>query len=487
MAINLSLAERFAAAMVMLDPIGQDHVLHFYGGLDDVRRDKLLGQIEAIDWPEVARLIETHVKQTPPFHLPENLEPAPWFAWQPGADQEADYKAARAIGEQLIADGQVAAFTVAGGQGTRLGWEGPKGTFLATPIRQISLFACFAEYLRNIHRRYGEAVPWYIMTSPANHEATGAFFAENSFFDLDPEDVNFFPQAMMPAIDLASGKVLLEATDSLALSPNGHGGSLKALHTSGAIGEMQRRGVTQISYTQVDNPLVRMIDPLFLGLHVQNKAQMSSKMLPKVQPLEKLGNFCLADGKVTVIEYSDLPDELAHQRLPDGELRFRAGSTAIHAIDVDFVEALNSGIGGGDEGFALPFHRAEKTVAYVDLDSDQLIEPATPNAVKLEAFVFDALPLCDHSIIYETDRVDEFAPIKNADGQGAVDCAATSKQLQTQRAGRWLEQHGVNIAHNGDGQIDATIEISQITAIEPDDLSQISLPKMIGSGAEVLL
>ena len=199
---------------------------------------------------------------------------------------------------------------------------------------------------------------------------------------------------------------------------------------------MQSRGITQISYFQVDNPIVRCVDPTFIGVHDLDGAQMSSKMLPKAFPKEKLGNFCLIDGKMTVIEYSDLPDELAEQRLADGELRFRAGSIALHAIRVDFVETINKGSGSGggqdarDTGFALPFHRAEKKIPCIDLDTGAPIKPSKPNAVKLETFVFDALPLTSTSIIYETDRLDEFAPIKQAEG---VDSPATSEAWTTRR------------------------------------------------------
>ncbi|MEL7087445.1 MAG: UTP--glucose-1-phosphate uridylyltransferase, partial [Planctomycetota bacterium] len=276
-------------------------------------------------------------------------------------------------------------------------------------------------------------------------------------------------------------------------SPNGHGGSLKALWTRGAIADMKQRGVEQISYTQVDNPIVRMVDPLFLGLHALDGAQMSSKMLPKAFAKEKLGNFCLADGKMTVIEYSNLPDALAEQTTDSGELRFRAGSIALHSIRVDFVESINTSA----EGFSLPFNRAEKKVKFYDESAGQTVTPDRPNAVKLETFVFDALPRCDASIIYETDRVDEFAPIKNADtpgsgGQVETDSPASSKQIQTERAARWLESHGVQVARDpgsgaGLGRVQATIEIKQTTAIYPEDLAGLDLPAEVTTGQEVLL
>jgi UDP-N-acetylglucosamine/UDP-N-acetylgalactosamine diphosphorylase len=300
------------------------------------------------------------------------------------------------------------------------------------------------------------------MTSPQNDGPTRAFWEEHQYFGMKPGNVVFFPQDQMPAVGF-DGKVLLERKDSLALSPNGHGGSLMALWMRGAIADMKRRGITQISYFQVDNPIVRCIDPMFIGLHDLEGAQMSSKMLPKAFGKEKLGNFCLIDGKMTVIEYSDLPDELAEQRLANGELRFRAGSIALHAIRVDFVEEINSGAGG----FGLPFHRAEKKIACIDVETGAALKPEQPNAVKLETFVFDGLPLTRRSIIYETDRLDEFAPIKQEEG---IDSPATSEAWTTERNAQWLEAAGVRIPRKADGTADCVIEIASGFALYAGDL-----------------
>jgi UDP-N-acetylglucosamine/UDP-N-acetylgalactosamine diphosphorylase len=468
---------------MVLEGAGQAHVWQHLQKLKPVAQNELMAQVRSIDWNPIARLIQSHVVRKPKFVMPGNLEPAKSYPPQPTPDLAAQYREARALGEQLIRGGQVAAFTVAGGQGTRLGWDAPKGTFAVTPIRKLALFACFAEYLQKTQTKYRCRCPWYIMTSPANDADTRAYFEKNRCFSLDPRDVMFFPQAMMPAFDLATGQVLFESPTSLALSPDGHGGSLKALYRSDALSDMQRRGITQISYFQVDNPTVHAIDPLFIGLHALDGCQMSSKMVPKAYPREKLGNFCLVDGRVTIIEYSDLPDELAEQRIrggpQDGQLRFRAGSIAVHVIRVDFVQSLNA-----SKDFGLPYHRAEKKVPCWDFSRDALIEPSGPNAVKLETFVFDALPLCERSIIYETDRVEEFAPVKNADG---ADSPATCRALQIERAGRWLQSKNVIVPRDPKGEVDAVIEISPLTAIEPDDLNPAQLPKKIDRGSQVLL
>lgn len=490
--MTTTITDRYVAAKDVLEKIDQGHILKFYGELSEAQQNSLLTEIEGIDWPEVAALVKSHVEQKPKFELPESIKPVPWYPYRETSEVRAKYIEARRVGDKLIKAGKVAAFTVAGGQGSRLGWDAPKGTFPATPIRKLPLFACFAEYLHNIQHRYGVTVPWYIMTSPLNHADTVKFFEQNAYFGLDKKNLSFFPQAMFPALDMNTGKVLMAEKHAIALSPNGHGGSLKALFTSGAIADMRQRGITQLSYTQVDNPTVRMIDPLFLGLHELDKAEMSSKMLPKAYPKEKMGNFCIADGKVTVIEYTNLPDELAERRDDEGELVFKCGSIALHAIRVDFIEKLNTRpTETGTGGFALPWNRAEKKVGYIDLESGQPVTPQSPNAVKLETFVFDALPLCERSIVYETDRVDEFAPIKNADtpeGEpAATDSAQSSKALQTERAARWLEANGVEVPRKPDGSVDATIEIPQVTAIYPEDLKGKTLPSTIEPGAEILI
>ena len=229
--MTTTLADRRATVSDLLEQHDQAQLLTYYDELDEAGQQKLLDQIEAVDWPEVTRLIASHVKNKPTFSLGEKIEAAPAYPAEPTPELKDKYAEARERGEQLIRLGQVAAFVVAGGQGTRLGWDGPKGTYPATPIREASLFQVFAEYLLKLRAKYGAIVPWYVMTSPINHDATVAFFEEHDHFGLGAENVMLFPQAMMPAMQMQTGKCLLAAKDELALSPNGHGGSLKALWT----------------------------------------------------------------------------------------------------------------------------------------------------------------------------------------------------------------------------------------------------------------
>jgi len=270
--------------------------------------------------------------------------------------------------------------------------------------------------------------------------------------------------------------VLLGEKDSLALSPDGHGGSLRALHRSGALEDMRHRGVEHMSYFQVDNPLVHCIDPLFLGLHDLTGSEMSSKTIPKAGPLEKVGNFVSAGGVVQVIEYSDLPESLANQRNPDGSLRFNEGSIAIHALRVSFVERLNTGT------LSLPWHRAEKKVPFVDVQGNN-VKPERPNAVKLEQFVFDAIPLAKNAMVYTTERAEEFSPVKNAEG---VDSPATCRRDQIRRAARWLREAGVEVPAR-EGEPDAVLEISPLYATSAEQLRRRKPTLRIAPGTSVYL
>ncbi len=455
----------------------QEHLLNFFSDLTSPQKAALIGQLAALNWDYLAELTQTHVRQKPDMSAPEPLEPAPYYPAVPVNSDE--YIRARALGETLIRSGQVAAFTVAGGQGTRLGWDDPKGTFPATPLLRKPLFQLFAEQLVKTSERYDTTIPWYIMTSETNHAVTQDFFEAHNYFGLGRENVALFPQGMMPSFN-PSGALLLAERHALAMNPDGHGGSLGALAKNGALDNMARRGVTQISYFQVDNPNVRCVDPLFVGLHAQNGAEMSSKMLRKVNPKEKVGVFCMADGKPCVIEYSDMPDVLAELQDEHGALKFGAGSIAIHMISVAFAQRLTKGKG---DRIGLPFHRAEKAVTYIDPATGEQVVPTAPNAVKLERFIFDALPLATRSIILETDRVEEFAPIKNASGN---DSPESSKKLQTLRAARWLEANGVKVPYK-DGEVDAVIEISPLTALSAEDLADAELPEVVEPGAKLML
>jgi len=457
---------------------GQDHLLAFWDRLDQRQRQGLLDQIQPLDWPKIDAWVAKFVKNRPSVAMPAEIV-APEFYPAVPADsrQEAKYARALDVGKKLISEGKVAAFVVAGGQGTRLGFPGPKGDLPVSPVKAKTLFRIFAETIAAASQRYGATCPWYVMTSPLNHAETIEIFRKNDYYGLQHENVFIFQQGTMPNFDFDGG-ILLADRDRLATSPDGHGGSLKALYDSDAVEDMKRRGVEFLTYWQVDNPLINIFDPLFIGLHALDGAEMSSKTVMKTGPFEKVGNFCLADGKLTVIEYSDLPKALAQRRNPDGSLAFRLGSIAIHVISTAFVERLNAG------GFSLPIHRAEKKIPHIDRDGKP-VNPDKPNGVKLETFVFDALPMASNSIILETIRSQEFAPTKNATGTDSIE---TTKQMMVDRAADWLESAGVKIPKKADGSPDCTLEIAPAFALHKEDVAERSdeIPT-IGSGQSVYI
>jgi UDP-N-acetylglucosamine/UDP-N-acetylgalactosamine diphosphorylase len=442
---------------------GQGHVFAFFDRLAPEAQERLLAEAAEIDLAEIDRLTRTLLAKGAAAGVSlAGLEPAPYEARSEHGGDAAAWRQAKAAGEAALRAGRVAAFTVAGGQGTRLGYDGPKGTFPVTPLRRKPLFQVFAEKIRAAGVRYGRPLHWFIMTSHQNHAATEAFFAAHAFFGLDRGRVHFFRQGRMPAVGF-DGRILLESPGSIALSPDGHGGSLRALDRSGALDLMEREGIDTLSYFQVDNPLVRAVDPAFLGWHLGRRSEMSSKMVPKAYPEEKLGHFCRQDGRLVVIEYSDLPMAMQRETDAAGRLRYLAGSIAIHVLDREFVRRMAR---GGD-GVALPFHRADKKIPTVDAQGAP-VKPEKPNGVKFEMFVFDALPFAANPVVIETLRADDFSPVKNAEG---VDSPRTCREDQLRQFARWLRAGGADVATDATGLPAAAVEVSPLFGYDEDSFA----------------
>ncbi|MBT3380963.1 MAG: UDPGP type 1 family protein [Lentisphaerae bacterium] len=445
----------------LLETHNQGHVLAYWDEISEDGREQLVTQLRDLDWEQLDAWIEDALAAESGANVPASLEPAPYYPLIPETAEQIDlYRKAEKRGRDLLGQGRIAAFTVAGGQGTRLGYDGPKGTYPISPVAGKTLFQLFAEGVARAGEKYGVPIAWYIMTSPINDAATRAFFAENAYFGLRAEDVTMFPQGTLPAID-PSGRLLLGAKDSLALSPNGHGGSLLALRDHGCLADMAKRGVDHMSYWQVDNPLVYQFDPLFLGLHDLTGSDMSSRSLTKTGPFEKLGNFCLTDdGRCIIVEYSDMPDELAEATDVDGRLRFRAGSPAIHVLRRAFIDRVTQG------RLDLPIHRADKKVTCIG-EGGITVAPTEPNAIKMETFIFDGLPLAENPLILEGDRAEQFGPVKNVNG---IDSAESCRQLLIERAARWLEQGGVPVPRRPDGTVNGEVELSPRRFLGVDDV-----------------
>jgi len=438
---------------------GQGHIFRYWDELSGESREKLLSQVRAIDFDLLHQLTEQFILNREERRFKGELEPAPIIPLPRTRQEKQKAEEAKAVGEKMLQAGKVAAVVVAGGQGTRLGYPHPKGKFPIGPVTGKSLFQLHAEKLRALSKRYGVAIPWYIMTSEDNDAETKAFFEEYDYFSLGRENVFFFCQGMMPALD-EQGKLFLDAPDHVFTSPEGHGGCLKALKKSGALEDTRRRGIEEIFYFQVDNPLVKVCDPTFIGYHTQAGAEMSLKVVRKRDPYEKVGVVGRRHGKFCVIEYSDLSKEDAEAHTPDGQLKYWAGSIAIHMLKVSFVERLNQG------DLSLPFHVAHKKIPYLD-DAGTRVEPEAPNGYKFETFIFDALSQAKQAIVMEVLREEEFSPVKNATGQNSP---ATARQAMINLYGGWLEKAGVVVPRDDAGHVQGRIEISPLYALDEQEL-----------------
>jgi len=415
------------------DEFGQGHVFRFWNQLDEAARQALATQAAAIDLAELRRVHEhTRALAGPGVR---NLEPAPIECLPAYGGSPARRAEARERGEALLRAGRVAVMVVAGGQGTRLGFEGPKGIFPLGPVTGRTLFELQAQKIRGARRRFAAKIPWYVMTSPATDAPTRAYFGERNYFGLPREEVNFLCQSMAPALDF-EGRLLLESAGRIAESPNGHGGSFEALADSGALDDMSTRGITTISYYQVDNPLIQLADPVFLGLHDLGGAEMSAKVVRKLDPLEKVGVLARVDGQIGIVEYTEIDDEHRYQKDTSGELVYWAGSIAIHALDVAFARRI-----AADAERYLPYHASAKKIPFVDADG-RAVKPAEPNGHKLERFLFDALPAAQRVALVEVAREDEYAPVKNAEGG---DSPQTARQALDALARRWLAVGAIEV------------------------------------------
>ena len=448
----------YQEALRLLTLYRQEHVLQFWDRIGPPEREALLAQIATIDFELMQRLAAEWIHNGPPPERFSTITPVPTI---PRADQSrADAREAWEAGEEALSGGRVGLLLVAGGQGTRLDFDGPKGAYPIGPISKRSLFAFHAEKIVNIQRRYGCTLPWYIMVSDANEEATRRFFRGHGFFGLRECDVTFFTQRMVPCMD-GEGKFMLEERHSLARNPNGHGGTIPAIVEKGIARDARERGVDTLSYFQVDNWALKVADPYFIGYHVLRGGQMSSKIHRKTGPRESVGVHCICDGQYRTIEYSEL-DIYPQLLVTDvgGKPIYYAGNPAIHIVSVPFVERVYANFR------QFPWHRAHKKVPFINSTGD-LVKPDQPNGYKFETFVFDALRFTTHApIALEIGRAGEYTPIKQFSGDNSVE--------EAWRAMRdywadWIEAAGCPVKRDAEGHAAINIEISPQFALSQDE------------------
>jgi UDP-N-acetylglucosamine/UDP-N-acetylgalactosamine diphosphorylase len=464
---------------VRFDSHGQGHVLAQWDKLDSSGRDRLLTQLARLE-PQLGDLAQAF-RQALPEQDPEprvssssspssQIEPAEAIALPENGGDPERAEEARKLGEKLLEEGRVGVFLVAGGQGTRLGFPHPKGCFPIGPVSERSLFEIQAQKIRGLVRRSGRAVPWYILTSDATDAETRAAFEANDYFGLPEADVQIFQQDMVPAFGF-DGRLILESPDRVFENPNGHGGSLTALESSGALDDMDRRGIDTIFYYQVDNPLVKIADPTYLGFHAETGAEMSCKVTRKVDPMEKVGVVARVDDRLGIVEYTELEDSERYARDDAGQLRFWAGSIAIHLLSTDFVRRV-----AADSYRLLPFHLSAKQIPYVD-DQGQPQKPDEANGYKLERFVFDALAEARSVCVVETSAADEFSPVKNASGVDSADSCRAALGAQYRR---WLAAGGIDLPDD-----DIGIEVDHSVIDGPDDVRAAGFKSLAAAGQAV--
>ena len=397
----------------LLTEYNQLHIVKWLKKLDENKKRELIEQINHIDLHQIAELYDNAKKE---IKFKENkIEPIEYLDKQK-MDENTKAELSK-IGERIIQNGQYAVVTMAGGQGSRLEHPGPKGTFkLDVYGKGKYLFEILAENLKEANKRYNVIIPWYIMTSKENNDATIEFLEKNNYFGYDKNSVIIFKQGELPLIDF-EGKLLIGKDGKIKEASDGNGGVYTSLRTTGALADMKERGIKWIFIGGVDNVLLKMADTILLGMAIDKNVQIASKSVVKANPHEKVGVFCKMNGHPKVIEYSELPEKMAEEVDNNGELKFGESHIMCNLFTIEAIEKISKE--------PLIYHSAKKKNTYLDENGNEVI-PKEPNSYKFEAFIFDAFEFFDDIAILRGKREDDFAPVKNKEG---VDSPRTAKEL----------------------------------------------------------
>ena len=397
-----------------LKKYGQEHLLNHYDTLDDKKKEELLKEIQEIDFELVNELYNSTKEKK--INNNDKITPISYLDKFKLNDK---YKYYEAIGKKAIKEGKLAAVTMAGGQGTRLGHNGPKGTYDIGLDSHKSLFELLSDNLKEEGKKYDVIIPWFIMTSRENNKDTVEFFEKHKYFGYQKnKNIFFFEQGELPMID-TEGKILIGEDGLIKLAADGHGGIYESLVKTKMTNKMRELGVEWVFIGGVDNCLVKMVDPVLMGIAIDKKVTVACKSVVKANPHEKVGVFCKRNGKPNVIEYSEITDEMAEATDENGELLYGESHILCNLFSIDAIERM------GAE--PLPYHVAYKKAKYIDKDGN-LVVPDSPNAYKFEAFLFDAFGEVDDMAVLRVKREEEFAPVKNSDEKG-VDCPKTAREL----------------------------------------------------------
>ena len=405
---------RLGEVKSILKKYGQEHLLNHYDGLSEEKKKELLEQINNIDF-ELVNDLYNSTKQT----KTKNDDKIEAIDYLDKFKLNDEYKYYENIGKKAIKEGKLAAVTMAGGQGTRLGHNGPKGTYDIGLDSHKSLFELLCDNLKEEGKKYGVTIPWFIMTSRENNKDTVEFFEKHRYFGYQKnKNIFFFEQGELPMMD-TEGKILIGEDGLVKLAADGHGGIYESLVKTKMTNKMRELGVEWVFIGGVDNCLVKMVDPVLMGIAIDKKVTVACKSVVKDNPHEKVGVFCRRNGKPNVIEYSEITDEMAEAVDENGELLYGESHILCNLFSIDAIERM------GAE--PLPYHVAYKKAKYIDKDGN-LVVPDSPNAYKFEAFLFDAFGEVDDMAILRVKREEEFAPVKNSDEKG-VDCPKTAREL----------------------------------------------------------
>lgn len=389
-----------------LSKFGQEHILKCYDELSPAEQASLLAQIDLIDLSVLENLDN------------DNNISSKRGKFEPlGAatidDIAANSESYEKTGLEALRAGKVAAVLLAGGQGTRLGFDKPKGMFNIGVSRELYIFECLISNLMDVVKQTGTWIPLYIMTSEKNHDDTVEFFEKMGYFGYNSEFVRFFIQDMAPSVDF-SGKIYMEDKGRISMSPNGNGGWFSSLLRAGLMEDIKEKGVEWLNVFAVDNVLQRIADPLFIGAVIESGMQSGSKVVSKADPDERVGVLCLEDGMPSIVEYYEMTDEMRTLRDENGDLSYRFGVILNYLFKVEKLLEIS--------GKKLPVHIVDKKIPYMN-ENGEMISPEKPNGHKFETLVLDMVHMQDSCLAYEVVRNREFAPVKNSSGVDSVDSA----------------------------------------------------------------